>query len=186
MSLDEKIEKSNRIVENINEVIKLLLNEEKEESTQSTNEKDSNDSNLSKSVGKLIDLGKDLFHDKSKKSELEDENNKGSGVNILLKHDEIEFVGDFDGKKMSQMSSAGYNAYEVKKSNSGVLLKLSANDNANLRKVGKNLELWIEIPKPEGLNYEGDFNPNLLQWNTDTKDSEKLDTVTMRIVKVKK
>ena len=43
MSLDEKIEKSNRIVENINEVIKLLLNEEKEESegseesTQSTN-----------------------------------------------------------------------------------------------------------------------------------------------------
>jgi len=103
----------------------------------------------------------------------------------LLKHDEIEFEDDFDGKKMSAQSSAFYNVYEVKKSNSGVLLKLSANDNSNLRKVGKNLELWIEIPKPEGLDYKGDFNPNLIQRNTDTGDSEKLDTVTMRVLKVK-
>jgi hypothetical protein len=86
---------------------------------------------------------------------------------------------------MSAQSSAFYNVYEVKKSNSGVLLKLSANDNSNLRKVGKNLELWIEIPKPEGLDYKGDFNPNLIQRNTDTGDSEKLDTVTMRVLKVK-
>lgn len=179
MGLDEKIEKINRIVENINKVIKTLLNEEDEESSQSLNV---SDTNLSKSVDKIIDLGKDLFHDKSKKSELEDENNEDGGVNVKLSHDEIEFEGDFDDGKISEMNSAGYYAYEVKKSNNGVLLKLSAKDNKNLKKVGKNLELWIEIPKSEGLDYKGDFNPTLIQWNTDTGEYEDLDTVTMRVL----
>jgi len=179
MDLNEKMNNHNNIVEGINKHINKLINEEEDDSTSS--EPLPNDSGeISSATDKLIGLGKQLFRDKSK---IKDVDNTGQkGIKVSLNHDPIEFKDDFDGKELPRMSSAGYSVYSLIPTSSGVLLKLSAKNNKNLSKIGKNLELWIEIPKSEGLDYRGDFNPTLIQVNTDTKEKEELDSVTMRVV----
>jgi hypothetical protein len=180
MDLNEKMNNHNNIVEGINKHINKLINEEEDDSTSS--EPLPNDSGeISSATDKLIGLGKQLFRDKSKIEDVDNTDQKG--IKVTLKHDPIEFKEDFDGKVIPKMSSAGYSVYSVTPSSSGVLLKLSAKNNKHLKKIGNNLELWIEIPNSEGLNYKSDFNPTLIQVNTDTKDKEELDSVTMRVVK---
>lgn len=180
MDLNERLNSYNKIVEDINKYINKLINEQEEGEPTSSEPLGENTGKISTATDELIKIGKQLFHDKTKS--IDDYSPEQKGIKVLLNHDPIEFKDDFDGKELPRMSSAKYNVYSLIPSSSGVLLKLSAKNNKNLSKIGKNLDLWIEIPKSEGLDYRGDFNPTLIQVNTDTKEKEELDSVTMRVV----
>lgn len=184
MDLNEKLDSYNKIVEGINKYINKLINEQEEgepASSEPLSSKSYDDDRLSKSADELIKLGKQLFHDKTKSmDEYGDEPKSGT---ILLHHGDIKFKGDFDGKEISSKQSAKYYVSDIEKTSDGTLLTLNAKNNVILsRNVGDNVALMIKIPYSEGINYENDFVARLLQINTDNKEREELDNVTMRIV----
>jgi hypothetical protein len=188
MDLNDKIEIQNKLVEEINKNIDLLISED-------------TDSDDSDSEGNITPDLADAFEDAIRKAQLsidslrsqsdssssissyDTDKNRSDIQSVKLIGGDIEFKDEFSGKKITLGAPKGFKVAHYEEDSKGNRLYISGKENRIFKNNDlEDVVLIIKLPKPiSEIDLTTSISVGLSQKSLITKKEEDLDDVVLRI-----